>query len=125
MLFSEHIDTLAASGAILADAWLGMRIVVVGQLGRGLLYYVRDSQQITVDPDGTVIVSWCEYRSCGKEQKAHNLKVTATLELHCGGVFLGRSRKEAVDMGMVVIAVADFDGKAGGQRNLAVRDTAA
>lgn len=57
MLFSEHIDTLAASGAILADAWTGKRIVVVDQLGSEFLDYVRDGQQVTIDPDGTVTVS--------------------------------------------------------------------
>jgi hypothetical protein len=53
----RHIDTLAASGAILADTWLGKRIVVVDKLGREFLEYEQDGQQVTVDPDRTVTVS--------------------------------------------------------------------
>jgi predicted aconitase with swiveling domain len=55
MLFSEPIDTLAASGVILADVWLGKRIVVVDQLGQEFLEYVRDGQRLAVRADGTVI----------------------------------------------------------------------
>jgi predicted aconitase with swiveling domain len=57
LLFSEHIDTLAASGVILADVWLGKRIVTVDQLGEDFLDYVKDDQQVEVREDGTVIVS--------------------------------------------------------------------
>jgi len=56
LLFSEHIDTLAASGVILADAWLQKRVVTVDQLGKEFLEYVRDGQRIEVREDGTVIV---------------------------------------------------------------------
>lgn len=56
LLFSEHIDTLAASGVILADVWLGKRIVTVDQLGDDFLDYVKDDQQVEVREDGTVIV---------------------------------------------------------------------
>ncbi len=54
LLFSESVDTLAASGAILADVWLGRRIVVVDRLGSEFLDYVRDGQRLEVRADGTV-----------------------------------------------------------------------
>jgi predicted aconitase with swiveling domain len=57
LLFSEHIDTLAASGVILADAWLGRRVITVDQLGEEFLDYVKDGQWIEVHEDGTVVVS--------------------------------------------------------------------
>jgi predicted aconitase with swiveling domain len=57
LLFSEHIDTLAASGVILADVWLDRRIVTVDQLGGDFLEYVKDDQWVEVREDGTVIVS--------------------------------------------------------------------
>jgi predicted aconitase with swiveling domain len=57
LLFSEHIDTLAASGVILADVWLGERIVTVDQLGEAFLEHVKDGQRVEVREDGTVIVS--------------------------------------------------------------------
>jgi predicted aconitase with swiveling domain len=55
LLFSESVDTLAASGAILADVWLGRRIVVVDHLGPEFLDYVRDGQRLEVRADGTVV----------------------------------------------------------------------
>jgi uncharacterized protein len=56
LLFSESIDTLAASGVVLADVWLGKRIVVVDRLGQEFLEYVQDGQTLEVRADGTVIV---------------------------------------------------------------------
>jgi len=55
LLFSEPIDTLAASGVILADVWLSKRIVVVDRLGQEFLEYVHDGQPLEVRTDGTVI----------------------------------------------------------------------
>ena len=54
LLFSESIDTLAASGAILADVWVDKRIVVVDRLGPEFLDAVRDGQTLEVRADGTV-----------------------------------------------------------------------
>ena len=56
MLFSEHIDSLAASGVILADVWSGKRIIVVDQLGPDLLEKTTTGQTIEVSRDGTVSV---------------------------------------------------------------------
>jgi len=57
MLFSNHIDSLAAAGAILADVWLeDVTMPVVDCLGDGFLEYVKDGMKITVKEDGTVVV---------------------------------------------------------------------
>ena len=56
MLFSMTIDSLAASGAILAANWTDANMPVVDQLGDEFLEYVQDGMSITVEPDGTVTV---------------------------------------------------------------------
>jgi len=57
MLFSNHIDSLAAAGAILADVWLDdVKMPVVDSLGEEFLNYVKDGMTITVKEDGTVVV---------------------------------------------------------------------
>ena len=57
MLFSNHIDSLAAAGAILADVWLeDVTMPVVDCLGDEFLEYVKDGMMITVKEDGTVVV---------------------------------------------------------------------
>jgi hypothetical protein len=57
MLFSEHIDSLAAAGAILADVWCDdVTMPVVHQLGEEFLNYVKDGMTIIVKEDGVVIV---------------------------------------------------------------------
>ena len=57
MLFSEHIDSLAAAGAILASVWLDdVSMPVIDCLGDEFLNYVKDGMKITVSEDGTVTV---------------------------------------------------------------------
>ena len=57
MLFSNHIDSLAAAGAVLADVWLDdVTMPVVDCLGEEFLSYVQDGMTITVEADGTVCV---------------------------------------------------------------------
>ena len=57
LLFSNHIDSLAAAGAILADVWLdNVSMPVVDCLGQEFLDYVRDGMTITILEDGTVQV---------------------------------------------------------------------
>ena len=57
MLFSNHIDSLAAAGAILADVWLeDVTMPVIDCLGEEFLNYVKDGMKITVKEDGTVVV---------------------------------------------------------------------
>jgi hypothetical protein len=58
MLFAEHIDSLAAAGAILADVWVdGVTMPVIDSLGEEFLSYVKDGMKITVKLDGTVEVA--------------------------------------------------------------------
>lgn len=57
MLFANHIDSLAAAGAILADVWLDdITMPVVDCLGDEFLDYVKDDMTITIEADGTVCV---------------------------------------------------------------------
>ena len=57
MLFSGHIDSLAAAGAVLADVWVeGVTMPVIDCLGDEFLNYVKDGMKVTVKADGTVEV---------------------------------------------------------------------
>ncbi|NLC72984.1 MAG: DUF126 domain-containing protein [Ruminococcaceae bacterium] len=57
MLFSMSIDSLAASGAILAANWTDVKMPVIDRLGDEFLEYVKSGMSITVSEDGTVLVS--------------------------------------------------------------------
>ena len=57
MLFANHIDSLAASGAVLAEVWLDdITMPVVDCLGDEFLNYVKDGMTITIKDDGMVEV---------------------------------------------------------------------
>jgi hypothetical protein len=57
MLFANHIDSLAAAGAVLADVWVdGVTMPVVDCLGDEFLHYVKDGMIIHVREDGVVEV---------------------------------------------------------------------
>ena len=56
MLFSMTIDSLAASGAILAANWTDANMPVIDKLGDEFLQYVKDGMSVSGEPDGTVIV---------------------------------------------------------------------
>ena len=57
MLFANHIDSLAAAGAVLADVWLDdISMPVVDCLGDEFLDYVKDGMTVTIEADGTVCV---------------------------------------------------------------------
>ena len=57
MLFANHIDSLAAAGAILADVWVDkITMPVIDCLGDEFLNYIKDGMKITVKQDGTVVV---------------------------------------------------------------------
>ncbi len=57
MLFSKPIDSLAAGGLIVADLWVGKRIVTIDQLGDEFLHTVSEGDWITIHDDGNVSVS--------------------------------------------------------------------
>ena len=54
MLFSKTIDSLAASGAILAANWCDNSMPVIDELGDEFLSYVKDGMIVTVSEGGTV-----------------------------------------------------------------------
>ena len=56
MLFSESIDSLAASGAILGAVWTDAKMPVVDRLGAEFLEYVKTGATVTVKDDGVVEV---------------------------------------------------------------------
>lgn len=56
LLFSEHIDSLAAAGVILSDIWLEKRIIVVDQLGPDFLKAVETGQKVSITEDGKVTI---------------------------------------------------------------------
>ena len=57
MLFADHIDSLAAAGAVLADVWVdGVNMPVIDCLGDEFLHYVKDGMKVTVKENGIVEV---------------------------------------------------------------------
>jgi hypothetical protein len=57
MLFANHIDSLAAAGAILADVWLeDISMPVIDCLGDEFLEFVKDGMTVTVGDHGVVTV---------------------------------------------------------------------
>ena len=57
LLFSNHIDSLAAAGAVLADVWVdGVSMPVIDSLGDEFLDYVKDGMKITIKENGIVEV---------------------------------------------------------------------
>lgn len=56
MLFSKTVDSLAASGAILAANWTENPMPVVDELGEEFLQAVQDGMTVTVSESGLVTV---------------------------------------------------------------------
>lgn len=56
LLFSDHIDSLAAAGVILSDIWLDKRIIVIDQLGKEFLDSVQSGQSVSIAEDGKVTI---------------------------------------------------------------------
>ena len=55
-LFSEHIDSLAASGIVLARVWESSDVIAVDKLGEEFLNTVQTGDRIKVTEDGTVTI---------------------------------------------------------------------
>lgn len=55
-LFSKHIDSLAASGIVLARVWEGSNVIAIDQLGDEFLETVKTGGQVEIREDGTVVV---------------------------------------------------------------------
>ncbi len=56
LLFSEHIDSLGASGMVLAHIWAENTVYVIDQLGDDFLHTVQNGDKIIIQDDGTVII---------------------------------------------------------------------
>jgi len=56
MLFSSHIDSIAAGGLFMDDIWNGRRIFTIDLLGDEFLEAVKTGDQISIHEDGTVEV---------------------------------------------------------------------
>ncbi len=54
MLFANHVDSLSACGLLMADNWLGKRIITIDLLGDEFLDAVKTGQKVKVCEDGTV-----------------------------------------------------------------------
>ncbi len=57
LLFSKHIDSLAAAGAILAAYWTDANMPVVDKLGDEFLNTVKDGMTVEIKEDGIVEIS--------------------------------------------------------------------
>ena len=56
LLFSETIDSLAASGIVLATVWQNSKIICIDRLGEEFLNSVKTGDQVKIKLDGTVII---------------------------------------------------------------------
>ena len=55
-LFSKHVDSLAASGIVLARVWENSSVIAIDQLGDEFLEAVNTGDTVTIAADGTVTV---------------------------------------------------------------------
>lgn len=56
MLFSNEIDSLAASGVILAKIWEKSPMIAIDKIGEDFLKFVQTGDTISIKQDGTIIV---------------------------------------------------------------------
>lgn len=56
MLFANHVDSLASGGLIMADIWIGQRIITIDLLGQAFLDTVNTGDPVKIHADGTVEV---------------------------------------------------------------------
>lgn len=55
-LFSETIDSLAASGIVLAKVWENSKVIAIDNLGKEFLDTIKTGDKIEVKEDGSVII---------------------------------------------------------------------
>lgn len=56
LLFSEHIDSLAASGVVLSNVWEHSDMIAIDNLGKEFLETVKTGDKLKVSEDGTVTI---------------------------------------------------------------------
>ena len=54
MLFANHVDSLAIGGLLMADIWMGKRIIAIDLLGQEFLDAVNTGDPVKIHEDGTV-----------------------------------------------------------------------
>jgi predicted aconitase with swiveling domain len=54
MLFANHVDSLAIGGLLMADIWMGKRIIAIDLLGDEFLDAVNTGDPVSIHEDGTV-----------------------------------------------------------------------
>ena len=57
MLFSSHVDSIAAGGLIMDDIWNGRTVITIDLLGDEFMNTVKTGDRIKISEDGTVVVS--------------------------------------------------------------------
>ncbi|HNX16115.1 MAG TPA: DUF126 domain-containing protein [Bacilli bacterium] len=55
-LFSEHIDSLAGSGIVLARIWENSPVIAIDELGKEFLETVKTGDKLEIKEDGTVVI---------------------------------------------------------------------
>lgn len=56
MLFSDHIDSIAAGGLIMDDVWNDRKVVTIDLLGDEFMNTVKNGDKLKISEDGTVVV---------------------------------------------------------------------
>jgi predicted aconitase with swiveling domain len=56
MLFSSHVDSIAAGGLIMDDIWYDRKVITVDLLGDEFMSTVKNGDKIVIHEDGTVEV---------------------------------------------------------------------
>ena len=56
MLFSDHIDSIAAGGLIMDDVWNDRKVITIDLLGEEFMNTVKTGDAIKISEDGTVEV---------------------------------------------------------------------
>ena len=56
MLFSSHVDSIAAGGLIMDDIWNDSKVITVDLLGDEFMNTVKTGDKISISEDGTVEV---------------------------------------------------------------------
>ena len=56
MLFSDHIDSIAAGGLIMDDIWNDRKVITIDLLGDEFMNTVKNGDKLTIKDDGTVVV---------------------------------------------------------------------
>ena len=56
MLFSSHVDSIAAGGLIMDDIWNGRTVITIDLLGDEFMNTVKNGDRIKISEDGTVVV---------------------------------------------------------------------